>query len=156
MPRKQNHAALAAAVRKRRAELDISQQEAVNRTHTYDVETYNAEGEGRAHPGLSRTTWGDMERGAPVKRREPTLRLVDAALRWPEGTAKAIICDEDLPEGAPVELDADRHSNGRPYNDSAVEVEVARALRDVADLRVEVVELRHTVSRLVRMFEGEQ
>ena len=152
MPRNQNHKALGKAIRKRRIELDITQQDAVERTHEADVEVYDADGRGAVHPGVSRTTWIGMERGEPAKRRDPTLRLVDAALEWPEGTARAILSGEDMPEGSPVDLPSrDAGDNGRPY---ATESELARALRDVADLRVRVVDQESEVSHLRQDIDG--
>lgn len=126
----QDHNALADAICQRRAELAISQSKAVERTREYDVQVYNSGGKGRRSPGLSSTKWRQLEHGKPAKLRDTTLELVDAALRWPEGTSRAILMHRERPEGAPVMLPGNEE---HPHGDAAV-VELAQAVSKLADV----------------------
>lgn len=147
---KQDHKALAKAVRERREALGMSQREVVDRARRFDLECYPEKA--GAYPGISTTAWSDMELGKPVARRAHTLELVDAVLRWPPGTAWAIASkSKDMPEGEPVSL---RSEINGAHDDGATRVEMARALRDIAELRVEVAELADAVARLTRIVES--
>lgn len=146
----QDHHALAEAVRARREELGLSQRAASEKSKRYDTEVYPDKG--GKYPGISVTAWAHVEQAKPVNRRPHTLCLVDAVLRWPEGTARAIAEGRERPVGAPVQLPSE--NNGQGEDDAASRAEVARALRDVADLRVEVRELAVLVNELRRLVEG--
>lgn len=138
---KQNHKALGKAVRERREALGISQRQASERAKRYDLECYPSEA--GQYPGISTTAWADIEHGKEVKRRSHTLALVDAVLRWPEGTALAVATGQPKPDGEPIHLLSE--SNGHSEDEGAVRVELARSREEVATLRREVAELHARV-----------
>lgn len=144
----QDHKALGDAVRGRRENVGISQREASDQSKQYDVEVYPDKA-GR-YPGISVTAWANIEQAKPVTRRPHTLELVDAVLRWPAGTARAIAYGHDRPDGDPVSLPSesapDIEADGTPSR-----LEVARLRQEVASLRVDVARLHEAVSKLRRV-----
>lgn len=150
METQQEHAALAAAVRTRREDLGLSQRVASEKSKQYDTEVYPDKA--GKFPGISVTAWAHIEQGKQVNRRAHTLCLVDAVLRWPEGTARAIAEGRDKPSGSPVHLPSD--NNGHGEDEAASRVELATARREVAELREEVAELAASVAALTRAVDG--
>lgn len=147
-----NYRALAKAISERRAELGLSRREASEISRRLDVEMYD--GAKRAHPGLSERQWQTLERDLVSDEIEPrrhTLLMVDGALRWPEGTANAILRGLDRPQGVPVlERLSAPSTNGVP---SRSEFEHARA--DVAELRAQVADIAERVDSLPELVQRE-
>lgn len=129
----QNHGALAEAVRARRIELGLTQEDAAALTERIDREVLHSANH-RVRLGISRSTWASIEQSEVVERRPHTQDLLDRALRWPSGTARAYLLGLDLPEGPPAD--------GLTGLDGvASRAETARARAEVAILRAEVAEL---------------
>lgn len=146
---KQDHRKLGREVKERRQALGISQREASEKAKRYDLECYPLEA--GQYPGVSITAWADIERGKKVSRRAHTLALVDAVLRWPEGTSLAIATGQPLPEGEPVHLPSEM--DGHHEDEGAVRVELARSREEVATLRREVAELHARVDQIGKSLE---
>lgn len=133
----QNHGALAEAVRARRIELGLTQEDAAALTERIDREVLHSANH-RVRLGISRSTWASIEQSEVVERRAHTQDLLDRALRWPSGTARAYLLGLDLPEGPPAEglVGVTEGLDG-----VASRAETARARAEVANLRAEVAEL---------------
>lgn len=137
MSKHPQYKALAKAVKDRRVELQLTQEEAADLTRKIDVEILHS-GNHRVRLGISRATWAGIEQADEVERRGHTLELLDAALRWPKGTARAHLLGLVLPDGPPsVSLD----SITRGVDEVASRAETARTRAEVAALRAEVAEM---------------
>lgn len=145
---------LADAVRERREGLGLSRRDAVDIAYEVDIDHYD--GSKRAKPGISERKWTGIERAEREKPWARTLHLVDAVLRWPEGTARAILHNEELPSGVPVR--DQQEQDARPLDQEElhhVRAEVAHlssqvaGLMEVADkLRAECQDVRRSVDDL--------
>lgn len=145
MDSRQDHGALAQAVKQRRAELGLTQEQAAELTQRIDTEVLHSDNH-RVRLGVSRSTWASIEQADEVERRAHTQDLLDRALRWPSGTARAHLYGLDLPEGPPAEgLDS-----------ITGEADTAASRAETARARAEVAELRAEVAEMVVRFEGLQ
>lgn len=150
---RQNHEALAKAVRERRAELGLTQEAASEYAAQVDVD--RLDGARRKSPGIAVTTWREIERAVDKERRPHTQQLLDWVLRWPEGTATALLYDRDLPDGPPLSMDGDGPDA------SALR---AQALRDraevdglwltVADMQARMERVEQTLGKVLDAIEG--
>ncbi|HEY7822670.1 MAG TPA: hypothetical protein VIG24_07560 [Acidimicrobiia bacterium] len=145
------------AVKKRREELSLSQRAASDRSREIDT-TINASPHRR--PGIGTTSWLSIESGEDKKRQGHTLHLIDQTLRWPWGTARALLTGDAVPDGEPADGPCpcvpDHLRNRRTIDDlevdeSAAEVEMLR--REVVRLAGRVNNLTETVKRLVELID---
>lgn len=145
MSKQQDHEALAEAVKNRRVELGLTQEQAAELTQKIDTDVLHSDNH-RVRLGVSRSTWAGIEQADRVERRAHTQDLLDRALRWPSGTARAYLYGLDLPEGPPAEgLDS-----------VTGEADMAASRAETARARAEVAELRAEVAEMVVRFEGLQ
>lgn len=127
-----NKEALADAMRERRDELRLSQDAAAERSRELDLKFLG--GGQRTFPGVSLKTWANLEQCKSDKPYPHTLLLVDATLRWPTGTAKALFYGDPAPDGPP------------PTPDESPDVEVNSTKAEVLRARAEVSDLRDVVT----------
>lgn len=128
----QNFQALSDAVRERRRELGMTQPDLSERSRRLDLEFFPDTTHKKR--GLSVRTWSEIERAIEKERRGRTQFLVDATLKWPRGTAHALLYGQALPSGPPPTSDGRR-------------VETAKVRAEVAELRVELTELSERVAQ---------
>lgn len=140
-----NKQALADAMRERRDELRLSQQAATDRSKELDVKYLG--GKQRTYPGVSLKTWANLEQCKSDRPYPHTLLLVDATLRWSEGTAAAIFYGEPLPSGAPPVPD-----EAPAVEQNSTKAEILRTRAEVETLRAEVADLTSAVTRLLERF----
>lgn len=138
----QNWQALADAVKNRRRELGMTQPELTERSRRLDQE-FHPDAKVR-NRGLSVRTWSEIERAIAKERRGRTQFLIDATLKWPRGTARALLHGEPLPDGPPLTAGEDD-----PVERAAERASEARTQEQIAALRREVAELAEMVARLV-------
>lgn len=142
-----DHQALAEAVVTRRNELGLSQQAVSNQSKRVDVDV-NLGGPHRK-PGFGTTTILSIEQGDDVERREHTLHLLDQVLRWPFGTAHAVLYEKERPDGdaadGPCPCIPDRALNGHR---TVSDLERSASADEVAILRREVLRLASVVDEL--------
>lgn len=137
----QNWQALADAVKNRRRELGMTQPELTERSRRLDQE-FHPDAKVR-NRGLSVRTWSEIERAIAKERRGRTQFLIDATLKWPRGTARALLHGEPLPDGPPLTAGEDD-----PVERAAERAQEARWQLEVAELRAQVAEM---VERQYRM-----
>lgn len=148
--KQQDHQALAGAVRDRRTELGMTQEQAADLTRRIDIEILHSDNH-RQRLGISRSTWASIEQAEEVERRAHTQDLLDRALRWPSGTARAHLYGLEMPVGPPAEgLD----SVTGEADTAASRAETLRARAEVADLRAEVAEMVLRFESLQQQFEA--
>lgn len=141
-----NKEALADAMRERRDELRLSQDAAAERSRELDLKFLG--GGQRTFPGVSLKTWANLEQCKSDRPYPHTLLLVDATLKWSEGTAAALFYGEPLPDGAPPVPD-----EAPPVEQNSTKAEILRTRSEVAELRAEVADLTSAVTRLLSRFE---
>lgn len=141
-----DHQALADAVVTRRNELGLSQQAVSTASKRIDVDV-NLGGPHRK-PGFGTTTILSIEQGDDVERREHTLHLLDQVLRWPFGTAHAVLYEKERPDGeaadGPCPCVPERAVTHRTVSD----LERSASADEVAILRREVLHLASVVDQL--------
>lgn len=143
----QNWQALADAVKDRREELGLTQPALVERSrHAHSILWPDSNA---PRPGLSVRTWSEIERAVKKVRRGETQVLVDASLRWPEGTAKALLYGDERPTGPPAIDDEKAPDEIAPQWQAELESlrveldELKRRMRvDLLRLELEVAELK--------------
>lgn len=142
-----DHAALAHAVVTRRNELGLSQQAVSTASRRIDTDV-NLGGPHRK-AGFGTTTILSIEQGDDVERREHTLHLLDQVLRWPFGTAHAVLYEKERPDGDPADGPCpcvpERAINGHR---TVSDLERTASADEVALLRREVLHLASVVDEL--------
>lgn len=145
----QNWQALADAVADRRRELGVTQPGLAERSSRLDRQHFpDSEYRNR---GLSVRTWSEIERAIDKERRPHTQFLIDATLKWPRGTAHALLYDQELPTGPPAieEEHPDTLAAIRAEVDSLREEvdEMKRRVRvELAKVQLEVAEMAARVT----------